>query len=375
MNTHLHSMQTGNIKLVFFIESFLLSEAILIIWLYRVNEIIYYLVLPASLLFDRITSCQAHRVQSAQLSVFSPFQLFLSAGQLISSSTGTGRSGTGSTRSWRKMQCTPESNIYHEGFKGQHSYNDCSDSGFSGLFHTPQSISGVDCKSLSPQKFNETSKENLRLSVTPKERTREALVFLKKDCRGNRPSTGSWSETPKREFSLRHRLLMCRPATAVKTDNTRSPCTRRTESSVDVRSAHWLSTSFESLDTVTEAYASSTLKVEQNLPLSGRKRRLLFTQGRTSTLEDGTLNAGLSSFERRISLSDTDFGASDQINIETPRLNKFLPSSSKEGSQSPIGSVSNNLYDSSSSFCTPLSTHTPRYIRYVLSQHFLNVSV
>lgn len=277
------------------------------------------------------------------------------------------------------MQCTPESNIYHEGCKGQHGYNDCSDSGFSGLFHTPQSISGVDCKSLSPQTFDETSKENLRISVTPKERTREALGFLNKDDRGNWPSIGSWSETPKREFSLRHRLLMCRPATAVKTDNTRSPCTRRTESSIDVRSAHWLSTSFESLDTVTEAYASSTLKVEQNLPLSGRKRRLLFAQGRTSTLEDGTLNAGLSSFERRISLSDTDFGgsisASGQINIETPDSSKFLPSSSKEGSQSPIGSVTNNLYDSSSSFCTPLSTRTPRYIRYVLSQHFLNASV
>lgn len=272
------------------------------------------------------------------------------------------------------MQCTPESNIYLESCKGQRSYDDYSDSGYSGLFHSPQIITGVDsCKSLSPGEFNETSKENLRLSVTPKERTREPLGFLSKDYRGiQRPSTVSWSETPKRESSLRHRLLMCRPTTAVRTDNTRSPCTRGTEASIGVRSEHWLSASFDSLDTVTGALASSTLKLEQDLPLSGRKRCLLFTQVRTSTLEDGKLNSGhLSSFGRRISLSEADFSenisASDQINIETPRLSKLLPTSSKESSQSPISSVTNNLYDSSSVLCTPSSTHTPKYIRYELS--------
>lgn len=268
------------------------------------------------------------------------------------------------------MQCTPESNAYPESCKGKHCYDDCSDSGYSGLFHSPRSISGADSsRSLSPVEFNETPKENLRLSVTPKERTREVVRFLGKDSR-QQTAAVSWCETPKRDSLLRHRL-MCRPTADVKADNTRSPFTRRTESSIGVRSEHWLSASFDSLDSVTGALASSTLKLEQDLPLSGRKRRLLFTQVRTSTLEDGKLNSGhLSSFERRVSLSDADFSgsisASDQINIETPCFSKFLPVPSKENSQSPISGVTHNLYDSSSLLCTPSSTRTPKYIRYVL---------
>lgn len=266
------------------------------------------------------------------------------------------------------MQCTPESNVYLESYKDQHCYDDCSDSGYSGLFHSPQSI----CSSLSPVEFSETPKENLRLSVTPKDRTREPAGLLGKDSRGiQRPSALSWCETPKvlkRDASLRHRLLMCKPTTD---DKARSPCTRRTESSISVRSEHWLSASFDSVDTVTGAFASSTLKYEQDVPLSGRKRRLFFTQLRTSTLEDGKLNSGyLSNFERRVSLSEADFResipASDQSNIETPCFIKSLPASSKENSQSPVSSVTKNLYDSSSVLCTPSSTHTPKYIRYVL---------
>lgn len=266
------------------------------------------------------------------------------------------------------MQCTPESNIFLESCKGQNCYDDCSDSGYSGLFHSPLSISGADSsRSTSSVEFSETPKENLRLFVTPKERSREPVRYVGKDYREiQRPAALTWCETPKRDSSLRQKLLMCRPTTAVKTDNTRSPCTRRTESSVGVRSEHWLSASFDTADTLT----SSTLKLEQDLLLSGRKRRLLFMQVRTSTLEDGKLNSGhLSSFERRVSLSDAQFtesiSASDQINIETPCLSKFLPTSSKDTSQSPVRGVTNNLYDSSSVLYTPSSTHTPKYIRYV----------
>lgn len=270
------------------------------------------------------------------------------------------------------MQCTPESNIYLESCKHQRSH-DCSDSGYSGSFQSPQSISGVDsCNLFSPGEFSETSKENLRLSVTPKERTREPLGFLGKDYRGlQHPSTVNWCETPKRDSALRQRLLMCRPTTAVAPESTRSPRTRGTEASIGSRPVQWLSASFDSLDTVTGAFASSTLKPEQDLPLSARKRRLLFTQVRTSTLEDGKVNSGhLSIFGRRISLSDADssenISASDQINTETPSFCKFLPTSSKDDCKSPISSV-NNLYNSSSVLCTPSSTYTPKYIRYVFS--------
>ncbi|XP_040900692.1 F-box only protein 43 [Toxotes jaculatrix] len=272
------------------------------------------------------------------------------------------------------MQCTPESNVYLESCKSQHCYDDCCDSGYSGLFHSPRSISGVDsCRSLSPVEFNETPKENLRLSVTPKVKTRESIGLLDKDSsRVQWPSAVNWCETPKihKRHSLRHRLLMCNPSTDVKTDSTTSPCTRRTESSVSTRSEHWLSVSFDSLETVTGALASSTLKLDQDLPLSGRKRRLLFSQVRTSTLEDGKLHSGHPpNFERRVSFSGVDFSrsisASDEISIETPHIGKFLPASSKENSQSPVSSGTNGLNDTLSGLCTPSSTPTPKYIRFV----------
>uniref|UniRef100_UPI0037E7B934 F-box only protein 43 n=1 Tax=Semicossyphus pulcher TaxID=241346 RepID=UPI0037E7B934 len=244
------------------------------------------------------------------------------------------------------MECTPESNIYPETFKGQHCYDDCLDSGYSGLFHSPTSVSGGDSRTLSPSEFNETPKENLR--------TREPVRYLRKESRATqRQSVVTWCETPKRDSSLRHRLLLRRPTADVKSENTISPCPRR-----NGRSEHWLSASFDPLDTVTVGLASSTL--EQDLPLSGRKRRLLFTQVRTSTREDGKQNSDpLPSFEIE------NISASDQINIETPCLRTFLPSSSKKSSQSPISGVANNLYDSSSVLFTPSSTHTPKYMRSV----------
>lgn len=276
----------------------------------------------------------------------------------------------------RKMQYTPESNIYLEHSKCQPYYEDCSDSGYSGLFHSPQSISGVDsCSSLSPVEFSETPKENLRLSVTPKGRMKESVGYMDKDSKGvQQPSAISWCETPKvykRDALLRHRLLMSKPITDVKTDNPRSPYTRKPEFSISTTSENWLSASFDSLENVMGPLPASTLELEQDLPLSSRKRRILFSQVRTSTLEDGKLNYGhLSNFEGRVSLSDADYSesisASDQINIETPRFSKFLPASSKEDSQSPVSGVTNSLHDSSSVLCTPSYTHTPIYIRYVL---------
>ncbi|XP_030605542.1 F-box only protein 43 isoform X2 [Archocentrus centrarchus] len=223
------------------------------------------------------------------------------------------------------MQCTPESNLHLEGYKGQHSvFDNCSDSGYSGFFQSPHSITGADsCRSLSPVELDETPKENLRLSVTPKEKVREPVRFL-----GSRKvlqsSTVSWCETPKvykRDSSLRHRLLMCKPTTDWKNDNTRSPCTRKAESPIS-GSEPWFSTSFDSVDI--KLGASSPLKVNQDLTLSGRKRRVLFTQA--------------------------------------PGFNQFLPVS-KENSQSPLGSLTDNLYDSSSVLYTPSST--PNFFRSV----------
>lgn len=260
------------------------------------------------------------------------------------------------------MQCTPESNLHLQNCKGQQNY-DCSDSGYSGLFHSPSSIDGADsCKSMSQEECSETSKENLRPFVTPKEESIEPQKVL--GHRGMQQTSGfSWCETPRRDSSLRQRRLMCRPDQPVKSDSIRSPCSKGTEAPLG-----WLSLSFDSIDSGT-----GNLKSEQDLPLSCRKRRLLFSQTRTSTLEDGKVNSDqLTSFGRRILLSDTEFrenlSASDLCG--TPVINKNLLGSSKESSRSPIGAVSKIMYDDSIVLCTPSSTHTPNFLRYLFFSCF-----
>lgn len=262
------------------------------------------------------------------------------------------------------MECTPETNVFLERCKGQHCHDECLDSGYSGLFHSPQSTSAVDpCRSLSSAEFSETPKENLRLSVTP----REPVRCFGKDSKGvqapPRHSGVSWCETPKRDAALRHKTVSRRPTADVKHDNSRSPCSRRTG-----RCERWFSASFDSLESVTGALASSTL--EQDLQLCSGKRRLLFTQARTSTREDGKPNyALLPGFDRGVLISDADFtpniSACIEKNIESPRLEKFLSSSSNVTSHSPISRDVNNLYDSLSVMHTPSSSQKPRYIRSV----------
>ncbi|XP_071372775.1 F-box only protein 43 [Centroberyx affinis] len=277
------------------------------------------------------------------------------------------------------MECTPDLEVYLGSCKDRHCYGVSSDSGYSGLFSSPRKSSGAKydlCRSLSSEVFHETPKENIQLSVTPKkERTKEVVRFLDKDFRGvHQPLMAGWCETPKvskRDASLRRRLLMCKSATDVKTDNTRSPCTKRTESSRSARSEHCFNACFDSPDTVMlGALASSTLKSESDVLLSGRKRRLFFSQVRTSTLEDGKHNLGeLSNFERKVSLSDADLNesiiSSDELTIETPCLSKFLPALSKENCKTPVNSVAANLCESLSVLSTPSSTHTPKYNRSV----------
>ncbi|XP_057690515.1 F-box only protein 43 isoform X2 [Corythoichthys intestinalis] len=238
------------------------------------------------------------------------------------------------------MQCTPES---HDGVKHQPCY-ECFDSGYSGSFQSPQKINGFDFGGSYPSgDCKNTPKKKLRLSLTPKESS--GVRFLHNDTKGvQRSSTLSWCETPKickRDVSLRHKLIMCSSTKYVKSDSTMSPCDGRLESSI--RTDHQLSVSFDS-DTAPQT--PSTLKLEKDLTLSAWKHRLLFSQGRTSTLEDGTLSSGDSnSLERRISLLD------------------FI--SSKENLHSPVTNLSSDLYDSSNVLCTPSSIHTPKCIRFL----------
>ncbi|KAM9798539.1 F-box only protein 43 [Neosynchiropus ocellatus] len=254
------------------------------------------------------------------------------------------------------MQFTPESHIFPGGCKDLHCH-DGSDSGYSGFFQSPPS--GVDsCQSASSlTDFDDTPKENIRLTFSPKERVTRLTRFLDGECVSAQPPQAlSWCETPKvykRETSVRQRLLLGRPSTdTTKTDETRQSCSKQAESVGGARSDHCHGASFDSLNV---AFPFPTLELDQDPPFSGRKRRLLFSQMRTSTLEDGTCH--VSRVDRQGPLSD----GCDQLNIASPHLNKFLPS--KESSLSPISRLTNDLYDFSSVLSTPSSTHTPKYSR------------
>ncbi|KAG7237319.1 hypothetical protein INR49_032502, partial [Caranx melampygus] len=253
-----------------------------------------------------------------------------------------------------KMQFTPESNVYHESCKGQHCHEGCCDSGYSGLFHSPQSVGGVDfSRSLSPVDFNETPKENLRLSATPKVRTRELVRFLDKDSKGvQRPPAVSWCETPKlykRDASLRQRFRMCKPTTDVKTDNTRSPCTRRTEASASGRSVYEDSgfsslTLDKSQDSSVDhdgsfqelLLSASRRNSETPNQAEARRRSRLQRQHRLSTLKEGGSQSEEEPTDRRHQLHQCHSESKDDVFAEgaTPRSglsikcgNSFTPCS------------------------------------------------
>lgn len=270
----------------------------------------------------------------------------------------------------RAMQCTPKSNINPQSYKGQHYNEDCSDSGLLGWFQSPASITGVDLSgSLSPLELIETPKENLRLHVTPKEQSRESVSVLGKYTR-DAASVVNWCETPKlnrRGNILCHKLLTSKP-TVVKNDSTGSPITTNAEASLSRRSEHWLSESFDSLD-VASGGATSSLNMGHDLAMSGRKRRLLFTQVRTSTCEDGKLNTCiLPSFDGSVSIIESDFRgniSSCQLDVDTPSHDSLFPLLTKENFPSPVSSESSVLCDGTSVFSTPLFTQTSLNIRYV----------
>ncbi|KAM4633845.1 F-box only protein 43 [Polymixia lowei] len=277
------------------------------------------------------------------------------------------------------MDYTPDSGVHLQSSKDQHYYELSSDSGYSHLFLSSGKVSGAKhtpCRLLSSDEFHDTPKENLLLSVTPKkERKKESVRVLDKDFRRVlQPVPVDWCETPKvckRDASLRRRLVG-KSTTVVKTDNTRTPCTKGTESSFGVRSEHCFNVSFDSPDNMMlGALASSTLKYEMDVPLSSRKRRLFFSQVRTSTLENGCHNAGdFSSFERKISEADLNesivfSGHPTAEQLVTPHLETFLPALAGDNSQTPVNSAAANICESPSVLSTPSSTCTPKYNRSV----------
>ncbi|XP_064802924.1 F-box only protein 43 [Oncorhynchus masou masou] len=254
-------------------------------------------------------------------------------------------------------------------------YGACHDSGYLDSGYSSKIESGEDfdlSKSfLSSDGFHETPKENVSRKCEPlsprKNRRQAGVRSPQRDTLKEQPLKNGWCETPKgsrREPLLRRRLLVSKTA-----DDTETPRTKRTDSSSNVGTEHGSNMVFNSPGAFTiGALASSTLKPEDVL-LSGRKLRLLFSLAKTSTLEDGKCNmANVNLFESKASatsLSDVDLeesvGPSDLLTtemLETPRYSRLTPSA-KGNFQTPVNNddVAANLSDSLS----VLSTPTPKY--------------
>uniref|UniRef100_A0A8C6TX80 F-box protein 43 n=1 Tax=Neogobius melanostomus TaxID=47308 RepID=A0A8C6TX80_9GOBI len=249
------------------------------------------------------------------------------------------------------MQCTPEPRVFFNGDKDQACYDNCFDSGYSGLLFTPQSITRDGSLSLG----EENPKENVQLPATPMDRT----GFLSKDSRA-----AGWDETPKlykKDTLLQYRLALSKSSFDIKPNASKSP--HKYPSSV---SGQWLSTSVDCLDTVIGTLATSTLSQDQDLLLAGRKRRLLYSQIKTSTLNDDKPNSEkLSSSDGRVSLSDTGFNENcstvDKSSLDTPHTKSFPPVFLKKNLQSPVCNGTNSFCDSSMLLCTPSDLQTPTY--------------
>ncbi|XP_038841812.1 F-box only protein 43 [Salvelinus namaycush] len=258
-------------------------------------------------------------------------------------------------------------------------YGACHDSGYLDSGYSSKIESGDDfnlSKCFSSDGFHETPKENVSQKCEPlsprKNRQKEAVRSPQKDILKEQPLQNGWCETPKvsrRDPFPRRRLLMSKSAPEGKTaDDTETPCTKRSDSSANGRTEHGSNGVFDSPDAFTVgALATSTLKPEDVL-LSGRKLRLLFSLVKTSTLEDGKCNTNnVALFERKASdtsLSDADLEESivpsDLLTtemLETPRYSRLTPSV-KDNFQTPIDNdVAANLSDSPSVLSTPTPKH------------------
>ncbi|XP_055780693.1 F-box only protein 43-like [Salvelinus fontinalis] len=258
-------------------------------------------------------------------------------------------------------------------------YGACHDSGYLDSGYSSKIESGDDfnlSKCFSSDGLHETPKENVSQKCEPlsprKNRQKESVRSPLKDILKEQPLQNGWCETPKvsrKDPLLRRRLLMSKSAPEGKTaDDTETPCTKRTDSSANGRTEHGSNGVFDSPDAFTVgALATSTLKPEDVL-LSGRKLRLLFSLVKTSTLEDGKCNTNNGAlFERKssdTSLSDADLEESivpsDLLTtemLETPRYSRVTPSV-KDHFQTPIDNdVAANLSDSPSVLSTPTPKH------------------
>ncbi|KAL0963318.1 hypothetical protein UPYG_G00304600 [Umbra pygmaea] len=262
-------------------------------------------------------------------------------------------------------------------------HSSCHDSGYLDSGYSPKLESGgkyESSKSFSSEGFYGTPKENISqkheaLLSPRKNRGKDLIVGQQRDILREQPLQNSWCETPKvtkREIYLRRRLLMSKSATEGKTlDNTKST-SKSTESLLNVRSENCSNVGLGSPDDFSVgALATSTLKPEDML-LSGRKRRFLFSHVKTSTLEDVKCNMDNPPFlEDKVSVASLDENLDESIissdhlapdMLGTPSYSRVMHPA-KDNFETPVNNnrVAANLSDSLNVLSSPSSTPTKHH--------------
>lgn len=241
----------------------------------------------------------------------------------------------------------------------------CQDSGFSEAPHISEAKAS--------EALYDTPKENLSQyhpakfsSRTPrKNRPKDFFRSAEKDTKES-TFLASYCETPKlhkKDGGLRRRLLMSKAATDGKTAYTKTPESRPFMSARPGTEGDLSTEIFDSPDTgLFEALATSTLKAEE-MTLSCRKRRLVFSQVKSSTLEDGSHNVtqpphfegqGTKFLAGEADLSESIiYSLPNLLTPQTPCDSKLLMSTN-ETFHTPVNLVTN--FDSLSGLSTPSFT-------------------
>ncbi|XP_048882994.1 F-box only protein 43 [Brienomyrus brachyistius] len=253
--------------------------------------------------------------------------------------------------------------------------------------HVLQSIKSKHNAFCQDSRFSEAphiseAKASEALHDTPKENLSQyhPAKFSSRTPRKNRPKDffrsaeskestflTSYCETPKvhkKDAGLRRRLLMSKAATDGKTANTKTPESRPLMSARPGTEGDLSTEIFDSPDSgLFEALATSTLKAEE-MTLSCRKRRLIFSQVKSSTLEDGSHNVtqpprfegqGTEFLAGEADLSESIiYSLPSLLTPKTPCDSKLLMSTD-ETFHTPVN-LATNLVDSLSVLSTPSFT-------------------
>ncbi|XP_066547249.1 F-box only protein 43 [Amia ocellicauda] len=261
----------------------------------------------------------------------------------------------------------------HSGSSQDSGYNESLDTSKLEMAEAKDGVHKPTSEHNSPQVLIENLRQkfsSLSSITSEKDRLKDSDRCSEKEHKKENIISSSFCETPrvsKKDASLRRRLLLCKAATGGSIGYTRTSEKDLISSGMPSFEEDYSSEGYDSPDNKCfEALATSTLKAEE-LASSCRKRRLMFSQMRTSTLEDEKktsiqppecsikelLGTQGDLDESIISCFSDEHLASETL--ETPRHCK-LSESMKENFQTPVSSFATKVCENVSVLSTPSLT-------------------